>query len=332
MRSGPRFCLFVVLGSALVISACLPIPSLPQSQATQTPVVLIVTPTQIAVQESTSTPPPTGTVAPPTSVPDATTAPALATETSLSALPGAPSGEIASAVMADDTTCDAKEPGGITNSFPADQNIFHAVVGLKDAPTGTRVQVQWMVIDDGNASEADTRMAQFELTTEGTRNLDFTFKPNGGSLPLGKYRADIYLNGKLNQSLDFSVVSATPTSSPSDIITQVVMAADSTCDKKDPVGPGNSFPPDQSVFHAIVAIANAPQGTRVRVLWTVVDDGNPSDANSQMAQFEITSDGSKNLDFTFKPTSGKLPPGKYRADVYLNGDVNQSLDFSVVSS
>lgn len=341
MWSYRRRSFLLIIGLALTLLACLPIPSISQTQPTQTPFVVIVTPTQAALQISSPTTASTNTLVAASATPAATIpptqsaateAPTQAAATASASGPGAPSGVISNAVMADDTTCDAKAPAGITNSFPADQSIFHAVVAIKDAPTGTRVGVQWMVVDDGNPSEANTKMAQFELTSDGSRNLDFTFKPNGGTLPLGKYRADIYLNGALDQSLDFGVVSTTPTSSAADIITAAVMASDSSCDRKDPVGVTDSFPADQSIFHAVVTISNAPQGTKVKVVWTVIDDGNPSDANSQMAQFELTSDGSRNLDFTFKPTSGRLPPGKYRADVYLNGEVNQSLDFTVAGS
>ena len=281
-----------------------------------------------ATVEPTAIPPTaTGAAAVSTATEESTAVPPTATEAVAT-----PSEVITQAVMADDTTCDLKDPGGISDTFPAAQSIFHAVVTIANAPTDTQVKVEWMVVDDGNPSDANSKVTEFELTADGSRNLDFTFEPNSGSLPPGQYRADVYLNGVLNQSLDFSVAPEKPTPTVSDVIADAVMAKDSTCNKMDAVGITDSFPAGQSVFHAVVALSDAPQGTRVQVAWTVIDDGRPSDANTKMGEYEITSDGSRNLDFTFKPDSGRLPPGQYRADVYLNGKLFKSLDFTVSGS
>jgi hypothetical protein len=301
-----RVSFWLLLGFALLIMACLPIPFLSQN-----PTVEVITSTPVPATPTERVVVVTATAAPTTP---------------------ASSDIIADAVMAMDAQGAEKNPVNVTSSFPADQGIFHAVITISNAPNGTRFKVEWMVVDDGNASDANTKMAEFELAADGSRNLDFTFKPNAGRLPAGTYKADLYLNGNFNRSLNFSVAQGGASPSPSTVITKAVVAPDVQGSNFEPVGATDTFPSTQSSFHAVITIADAPKGTRIKVEWTVVDDGNPSDANSKMGEYELTSEGSRNLDFTFKPNAGQLPVGKYKADIYLNGEANQSLVFSVSGS
>ncbi len=100
--------------------------------------------------------------------------------------------------MARDTRGNDYEPVGITDSFAADQTVFHVVVTITNAPSGTRFKVIWLT----GASE---EMGEYEITSEGSRNLDFTYEPDGGTLPVGNYQLVIFQNGVLNRTLKFSV-------------------------------------------------------------------------------------------------------------------------------
>ncbi len=126
--------------------------------------------------------------------------------------PAAPA--ITGAVMAKGTSGDTKDPVDVTNNFPADQSVFHAIVTIANMPSGTKVKAVWTAVDVGSAAAPNTKIDETELTVEGSRNLDFTLTPNAGQFPPGKFKADIYLNEKLDRTLDFTVgqADATPTS------------------------------------------------------------------------------------------------------------------------
>ncbi len=106
-------------------------------------------------------------------------------------------------ILAKGVTGDAIDPVDPTTVFaPAD--TIHAVVKIADAPSGTRFKIVWLVDDVGDAAEPNTHIADYELQAEGSRNLDFTLSPNN-EWPAGRYRAEIYVNDSLAQTVRYNV-------------------------------------------------------------------------------------------------------------------------------
>jgi hypothetical protein len=125
--------------------------------------------------------------------------PALACEFSAS------TAKISDAVMATDTQGDNFEPVGATDTYAVDQAVFHAVVTVANAPSDTTVKVVWTAVDVGDAAEPGTVVDETEVTVEGSRNIDFTLTSDSGQWPVGTYKVDIYLDGDLDRTLNFSV-------------------------------------------------------------------------------------------------------------------------------
>jgi hypothetical protein len=121
-------------------------------------------------------------------------------------------------VMATSTQGDNFDPVGITTIFPP-QATFHAVVTITDAPDNSKIKAMWYAVDVGSAAAPNSLIDQYELSANGSRNIDFTLQPKAG-WPQGTYRIDIDGNGTLAKSVTFQVqgVAATqapePTSSP----------------------------------------------------------------------------------------------------------------------
>ncbi len=261
----------------------------------------------------------TAIVGTPTPIPIPTTAP---TATSVPAV-----NLITNAVTSKDVSGDTFNPVGITDSFPADQSIFHLVVTVSGAPDNTNVKVNWL-------TASNVSMGNFTLVASGSRNLDFTFKPDAGKLPPGGYQAQIYVNGKLDRTLSFAVMPAANATSPaaavpkpSGIIASLTMAEDSKPDTKEPISPTVSFKPT-SVFHAIAALANAPANTQFNATWYVVDVGNAAPPGSKIESTDVTTDGSRNIDFTLTPTT-TWPVGTYKIEISVNDVVDTVKTFSV---
>ncbi len=245
-----------------------------------------------------------------------------------------PANIVTNAVTAKDVQGDNFDPVGITDTFPADQSIFHAIVTIANAPDNTAVKVAW-------SDSANNAMGDFALTAGGSRNLDFTFKPNAGKLPAGDYKAAIYVNGTLNRTLSFSVSGSAPaqptasgqalcpSSSPkaSGLISQVVMAGNSTGANFDPVNPTVTFNAS-ATFHAIVTVQNAPANTAFKATWCVTNVGTAVAANTLIDTTNLATDGSRNIDFTLKPVA-TWPVGTYRVEISVNGVVDAVKTFSV---
>ncbi len=233
---------------------------------------------------------------------------------------------IANAVMARSVQGAAAEPVDITNDFPPDQAVFHTVVTIADAPDNTVVRVAWLAVD--------SQLSEYLLAAKGSRNLDFVFRPEGGRLPAGSYPTEIYVNGKLDRTLHFTVQGATaratpaaPSPLPTRMIASVTLALDTQGVNKDPVNPTALFPPG-AVIHAIVAIQNAPANTRFTATWYAVDVGGIVPPNTRIDSTDLTTERTRNLDFALAPTT-TWPVGKYRVDISVNGQIDQSADFVV---
>jgi len=114
-----------------------------------------------------------------------------------------PSGYVEKVVMARDTQGDNKDPVDPTTTFgPSD--VFHAVVVTKEAPADTAFKAIWYADDTNGVADCETVIDEFELTTDGTRNIDFTLAPKE-SWPVGEFRVEIFVNGTLDKIVLFTV-------------------------------------------------------------------------------------------------------------------------------
>ena len=85
-------------------------------------------------------------------------------------------------------------------------DVFYAVAELANAPQGTKVEAKWIAV---NAADTEPNL-EFQ-----TQTLDITDERFNGTIyfqlsndqgwPTGQYRVDLYLNGALAQSAEFSV-------------------------------------------------------------------------------------------------------------------------------
>jgi hypothetical protein len=95
-----------------------------------------------------------------------------------------------------------------TTTFSPSDIPLHAVVEVGNAPTDTKVKVVWTSVDStdsGGTQYKDQKIDEKEVLTKETDSMvDFTLS-NDQPWPVGKYKADIYLNDKLDRILEFEV-------------------------------------------------------------------------------------------------------------------------------
>ena len=101
-------------------------------------------------------------------------------------------------------------------------------------------------------------------------------------------------------------------------ITDATLAKDVNADKE-AVGPTNTFDPNVPVIHCVVKLANAPEDTKVRAKWSVVNVPG-QEPNYKIVESDVdNAGGGKNMvDFTLTPPPKGLPLGEYKVDIYLN--------------
>ncbi|MGQ9786259.1 MAG: hypothetical protein ACUVSJ_07350 [Anaerolineae bacterium] len=90
-----------------------------------------------------------------------------------------------------------------TTSFAQDQKTFYCIVQLANAPEDTKLKAVWTAVEV-EGEQPNTLIDQTE-TTAGEQN-QFTFSlTNDRPWPIGKYKVDLYLNDKLDRTLEFEV-------------------------------------------------------------------------------------------------------------------------------
>src|SRR5689334_13142816 len=94
-------------------------------------------------------------------------------------------------------------------------------------------------------------------------------------------------------------------------ITDATLAKDVNADKE-AVGATNTFDPNVPVIHCVVKLGNAPDNTKVRAKWSIVNVTGQT-PNTKIVESDVdNAGGGKNIvDFTFTPTA-QLPAGEYK--------------------
>ena len=105
--------------------------------------------------------------------------------------------KIASAKMAADNTGTQ-----LTTVFAQDQT-FYCIIELANAPEDTKLKAVWTAVE-AEGLQPNLLLAQTEVTA-GTQNVIPFHLSNNQLWPTGKYKIDLYLNDKLDRTLEFEV-------------------------------------------------------------------------------------------------------------------------------
>jgi len=96
---------------------------------------------------------------------------------------------------------DSEDGNNRVTTFSQDA-VFYAFADLKNAPEDTTLKAVWIAVD---AEGVDPNFVINETEfTSGSNVVTFNLS-NNNLWPVGKYRVEIYLNGKLDKTLDFEV-------------------------------------------------------------------------------------------------------------------------------
>jgi len=79
-------------------------------------------------------------------------------------------------------------------------------------------------------------------------------------------------------------------------------------------------------FYAVVELANAPDDTQTKAVWTAVS-AEGLEPNYNLGEYELER-GSGTVTFKISPETA-WPVGQYRVEIFLNGEKKETLDFEV---
>lgn len=204
-----------------------------------------------------------------------------------------------------------------TTSFSQDE-VIYCIVNVANAPDDTKVKAIWYAV---NAEGVDANFVINE--TEFTGGGEITFNISNDQLwPAGSYKVELYLDGKMDRSLDFNVTSSAgsvPAATGASVASAYLQRDNNGTTEKTTVFN------QEDVIYLEVDVANATESTVVKATWIAVNlEG--VDANTVINETEFQGGGV----ITFDLSNNQLwPLGDYRVEVSVDGVNQGGLDFQV---
>ncbi len=97
----------------------------------------------------------------------------------------------------------ANSDGSGDTSVFSPNDTFYAIVELSNAPDDTVLKAVWIAVDVPEV-DPDFVIDEVDITTNGEDIFTFDLS-NNDLWPSGSYKVDIYMNDKLERSLEFEV-------------------------------------------------------------------------------------------------------------------------------
>ena len=208
--------------------------------------------------------------------------------------------KLESATMARD-----KQGKNKTTQF-ASEDDFYVYFDLKNAPNDTKVRTVWYVVAV-EGIEPNTKLGEQEIETgSGASYFSLVNAQRNTLWDLGKYRAEVYIDGEKAETLDFEVTVQ---------LDEAYLSSDEGGTERSAV-----FAPDATVY-VNLSIKHAPENNAVvHITWyqgdiVLASEEVPAGTGGDL-RFNLTSDALFDL-------------GDYRADIAVDEDVQDSLEFTV---
>lgn len=95
------------------------------------------------------------------------------------------------------------QPGDHTTTFAPGDHTIHCVATLKEAKAGTQMKFSWSIVDaDGTQ---DQKIKDIDYTTKALEGVVHGHLTLPQDWPKGKYKVQVYVNGNLDKTLNYTV-------------------------------------------------------------------------------------------------------------------------------
>ena len=208
-----------------------------------------------------------------------------------------------------------------TKVFSQDE-VFYLLVTLENAPDDTVTKAVWYAAEaEGTAKNLKIDEAEF---TSGDQQITFNLS-NDQLWPVGTYKVEIYLNDKLNQTLEFSVEgsakAANTTTGAALFNAYMVSKANGGITQTDVYAANEPF-------YLVVDLTSAPADTVSKVVWYAANVAG-EDPNSLIDETEFQGNGEVTFDLSY---NGPWPLGTYKVEVYINNVLDRIVQFAVAET
>lgn len=222
-------------------------------------------------------------------------------------------------------TDDENQKGQRTAFTPDTAKVF-VIVTVADTPRGTPVKCVW-IATKAQGAPSNYKISESTIKVGGPLNQGTCWmsRPNNG-WPIGEYRAEVYLAGRLTNSVQFRVEKGpVGTAGPTQPrVTNVVLTDDEHRKVQKTV-----FTPNTPNIYILFTLVNAPKTTSVKCVWFATKT---QGVQPNYKIDEITMEMGGTLDqgtcSISRPDKG-WPTGDYRVEIYSAGKVLHTAQFRV---
>ena len=231
-------------------------------------------------------------------------------------------------------------PVNPTTTFSPDTPEIFCSVKLSNAPANSRARAEWIYREGELEGVRDYLIDMYTITTEGTRYIYFSLSIPDDGWPQGIYELVLYMNDKRMEAVPFTVSGTAPVSTPAPqdpdpmppptptgtSLTEVTMARD-VASNHAPISPTSTFDAGTPTVYTTMLVSGAPQdGVMIRAEWYDMGPSTPT-----MLEWHEIEVGDGYAHFYYTRSNG-WPAGDYAIWLYVDGDLRQTVPYSVTAS
>lgn len=209
-----------------------------------------------------------------------------------------------------------------TTTFEQDE-AFYLLVTLANAPDDTVTKAVWIAANaEGLAKNTKMDEAEFE---SGEQEITFDLS-NSSAWPVGEYKVELYLNDKLDRTLEFTVEGSPTAANIANSSTSVSIVNAITAREIDGKFESTAVYSSDEAFHCIVELSQVSPSTKLKAEWkAVATDG--YDANFSL----YINEGNPVInEVRFDLANpNPWPKGKYSVELYLDDQYQGIIEFEV---
>ena len=98
---------------------------------------------------------------------------------------------------------DGGKPGASTSVFAASDRKIHCIINLNKAKGGTKIRTVWVAADVAGGDNKELKTLDY--TTNSFENKISGYLTWSRDWPKGHYRLEVYINGNLDKTLDYTI-------------------------------------------------------------------------------------------------------------------------------
>ncbi|MBN1375290.1 MAG: hypothetical protein JXA01_03960 [Dehalococcoidia bacterium] len=220
-------------------------------------------------------------------------------------------------------------PEVISDTFAPDVSSIYCSIKLRYTSAQSKVKGEWYVVSSDEADLKNSMIGQGSVVA-GTEYVVLQFARSDKLLPKGDYEVKLYFDDEPAQSVPFTIKGEASPSAAN--LTDATMCTSLDLLTEKPLDKVDVFPSDVSKVFCAVKVNDADFNSVIKARWTYIGGELENLKGKVIYEPSTKVEGREYISFSIGMQSGKqLPTGQYDITLFIDGDEQMKLPFSVVA-